>query len=336
MPPDKTGALARFGDLDVIELGPPAPVRRLVRAVLDTPDAGWSPDDGDKDEIAAFVTDLLVKQKGEMLSVYFGLRFDAATETLETLPELLDHYVPDLRHLAMFLLRLAIQVDWTSEEGCFHTVARELAEFYMVREGSTTGDCLPKELREYAAGAAAESDRGRRSHVGGCGQQPPGESASGAAAAEASGGGGEARDSGPSADGDGQAQVQGALDPSSCTKALDHAAEPRQDGQACSTAAAGKQSVEDNENVLPQSFSSSREGGEWRWCVQHVLFPAMRYLVLPPRVSPPPPLCPMTACARVCSSVKVPRWRLLASWRRLDAFWHRAQLTGRASAGVCE
>ena len=303
-------ALARFGDLDVIELGPPAPVRSLVRAVLDTPDAGWSPDDGDKDEIAAFVTDLLVKQKGEMLNVYFGLRFDAAAETLETLPELLDHYVPDLRHLAMFLLRLAIQVDWTSEEGCFRTVARELAEFYMVREGSTTRDCLPKELREYAAGAAAESDRGRRSHVGGSGQQPQAESASGDAAAGASGGG-EARDSGSSADGDGQGQVEGALDPSSSAKALDDASGPRQHGQAYSSAAAGKQSVEDNENVLAQNFSSSCEGGEWRWCVQHVLFPAMRYLVLPPRVSPPPPFCSMPA--RVSNNVKAPRWRLLAS-----------------------
>jgi len=83
------------------------PVRQLVRAVLDTPDAGWSPDDGDKDEISEFVTgtqftcftstkvqiltpeelraDLLVKQKGEMLHVYFGMRFDVASETLEVL-----------------------------------------------------------------------------------------------------------------------------------------------------------------------------------------------------------------------------------------------------------
>ena len=272
----------RFGDLDVIELRPPAPVRRLVRAVLDTPDAGWSPDDGDKDEIAEFVTDMLVKQKGEMLNVYFGLRFDAANEALETLPELLDHYVPNLKQLGMFLLRLAIQADWTSEESCFHTVAKELAEYYMVRPGATTGDCLPKELREYAAGAAVEGDRGRHSHVSGAGV------AAGAAGAEE-----EAEQMAEARDGvaaGGAAAAHDAGADGSSTRA--QASEQGADGHAQVALGAeggagenGKLGADDSEMALQEG---SPGGGEWRWCVQHVLFPAMRYLVLPPRVAAHP------------------------------------------------
>jgi hypothetical protein len=230
--------------------------------VLDTPDAGWSPEDGDKDEIAEFVTDLLVKQKGEMLSVYFGLRFDVSEGTLETLPELLDHYVPPLNLLPMFLLRLAIQVDWTSEERCFETIAMEFAEFYMVREGCTTADALPKELREFAAGAAAESDRGRTSQTqlsqmleassdvkaasGGDDDERRSDGDSGeAGAATSTSGGGAGR----------EAQAQGAPGRDSETAAQAHV----------------------------KASHIIEGGGEWRWCVQHVLFPAMRYLVLPPR-----------------------------------------------------
>lgn len=293
----------RFGDLDVIQLAPPAPVRKLVRAVLETPDAGWGPDDGDKDEIAGFVTDLLVKQKGEMLNVYFGLGFDAATETLKTLPELLDHYVPDLRHLAMFLLRLAIQVDWTSEEACFHDVSRELAEFYMVREGSTTGDCLAQDLREYAAGAAAEGDRGRRSQISESGQHRgvSGDSSAGDTVSLACGVGEEGTREASTA---GVGQGQGQPDPSSCAGALGPSAaelyedERAQGDVACSGAssagaAASKRRVEDS-GMMNALDRSACGGGEWRWCVQHVLFPAMRYLLLPPRVSPNP--SPLALC----------------------------------------
>jgi len=45
-----------------------------------------------------------------MLNTYFGLRFDLEAGTLTSIPELLDNYLPDMRLLPMFLLRLAIQV----------------------------------------------------------------------------------------------------------------------------------------------------------------------------------------------------------------------------------
>ena len=263
--------LRRFGDLDRIELMPPAPVSTLVRAVLDTPDAGWSPEDGDKDEIAEFVTDLLVKQKGEMLHAYFGMRFDPASGTLQTLPELLDHYVPNLKLLPMFLLRLAIQVDWTSEMRCFETIASELAEFYMVREGATTAECMAKELRAHAAGAVAARQRGA-SNAQACFPQLVG-----------------------GLEQDGEIQAWGAED---CEGA---SARPQGDGHIAISkkegdrecCAGGEQSgpMWEEDGTIGAKRKTTEEGmqagttgsGEWRWCVQHVLFPAMRYLVLPPR-----------------------------------------------------
>ena len=102
--------------MDRIALSPPAPVRALVRAVLDTRDAGWTPADGEKDEIADFVADMIAVKKGEMLACYFGLAFDAESKALTSVPELIDNYVPPMALLPMFLLRLAIEVDWTDEE----------------------------------------------------------------------------------------------------------------------------------------------------------------------------------------------------------------------------
>ncbi|KAJ1483237.1 hypothetical protein T484DRAFT_1801048 [Baffinella frigidus] len=91
-----------------------------------------------------------------MLNTYFGLRFDSAEGTLTSIPELLDNYLPDMRLLPMFLLRLAIQVDWSEEEKCFAGVATELAEWYMVRPGRAWADMIPSELREHAQHSAAE------------------------------------------------------------------------------------------------------------------------------------------------------------------------------------
>ncbi len=147
-------SLRRFGDHDRIAVDPPAPVRRLVRAVLESPQAGWTPEDGDKDEIADYVTDLLCKDKAEMLAQYFGLTFSEDNGTLTGVPELIDNYQPPMELLPMFMLRLAVAVDWNSEERCFDSVSRELAEFYMVRPGHTSG-ALREDLRRHVCTKAA-------------------------------------------------------------------------------------------------------------------------------------------------------------------------------------
>eukprot|EP00960_Hanusia_phi_P001732 49976-Hanusia_phi.AAC.2 len=211
-----------------IELNSPAPIRDLVRAVLDTPQSGWTPEDGDKEEIAEYVTDLLVRQKAEMLNVYFAMRFDEQNESICSLPELIDNLLPPMDLLPMFLLRLAIQVtivakwlwtdvvvikvDWTNEEKCFHTIAKELAEFYMVRPGRLSGR-LPPELQKHVAQGASTCERAEQS-------------------AEARG-------------------------------------QDEEDG-----AGRGREGEDEADKL---------RNAEWSWCMQHVMFPSIRFLLQPPK-----------------------------------------------------
>jgi len=262
--------LRRFGDLDRIALDPPAPVRRLVRAVLDAPESGWAEGDGDKDEIAAFVARLLLEDKAEMLDAYFGLRFARDAGTLEAVPELIDNYLPDRALLPMFLLRLAVQVDWSNEERCFQGVASELAEWYMVRPGRPWADMLPAELRAHAQHSAAEewgaekvaraADEGK-GVLGSEGVSP--------AAAEAA-----------ASSAHGMAQ-EGSDGPLACSRAPPADEGDGGEGGAGAGAAGGAEVAGGGGGGGGQAAGSA--GTEWRWCCQHVLFPAMRFAVQPPR-----------------------------------------------------
>ena len=187
----------------------------------------------------------------------------------------------------MFLLRLAIQADWGSEERCFDTIARELAEFYMVREGATTADALPKELREHAAGAAAESDRGRTSqsqsqsqlqsqsqqqHALQSERNDEPEDVSGVSEVGAAQ---HRAEEGEGKEGGATALMQEEDTAGSLGK------EEEEGGQKDSGVLKGE-CIQEGKGV-EATVESDAGGSEWRWCVQHVLFPAMRYLLLPPR-----------------------------------------------------
>ena len=49
---------------------------------------------------------------------------------LTALPELIPSYRPDPNQLPMFLLRLATDTDWKEEQGCFRTIACNIAMYY--------------------------------------------------------------------------------------------------------------------------------------------------------------------------------------------------------------
>ena len=61
--------------------------------------------------------------KAAMLSAYFGLDVDDKG-CLRSLPQLIESYTPDISHLPQFVLKLAREVDWESEQECFHGVAQ--------------------------------------------------------------------------------------------------------------------------------------------------------------------------------------------------------------------
>lgn len=41
-------------------------------------------------------------------------------------------FLPDLDGLPLYLLRLASEVDWSSEKECFHNLCHETARFYVL------------------------------------------------------------------------------------------------------------------------------------------------------------------------------------------------------------
>jgi len=125
--------IRQFKNFARIKLSSPAPIKKLVLLALETVEAEWNPEDGDKPSIAKFVEETLMS-KATMLRDYFAVDINEDGE-LECLPEILAHYTPPLAALPLFLLRLGLDVDWSSEEACFKTIAEEISSFYRIQPG---------------------------------------------------------------------------------------------------------------------------------------------------------------------------------------------------------
>jgi len=72
-------------------------------------------------------------QQADMLLDYFSIGIEAddrGKARLTGLPVLLEGYEPSPHGLALFLLRLATEVNWAEEKPCFHGVCRELGSYY--------------------------------------------------------------------------------------------------------------------------------------------------------------------------------------------------------------
>lgn len=98
----------KFGNFGYIELSEAAPIYELVLLALNSPESGWSPEDGSKEDLAKYATDLLMN-KAEMLLDYFSVEINKNGE-LTAVPLLLDNYIPNWNGLPMLLLRLATEV----------------------------------------------------------------------------------------------------------------------------------------------------------------------------------------------------------------------------------
>ena len=127
-----------------IWLSSPAPIAQLVDLGLANPASGYDKEsDGEPADVGAAVCRLLA-EKAEMLAEYLGLEIE--NDAILSLPQLVDAYVPPLNGLPLFVLRLASHVDWTAEEPCFESLAKELARLYRVaRLGPEEEEAPPDE-----------------------------------------------------------------------------------------------------------------------------------------------------------------------------------------------
>ncbi|XP_030061396.1 DNA mismatch repair protein Mlh1 [Microcaecilia unicolor] len=138
-----------FGNFGVLRLSEPAPLYDLAILALDSPESGWSEEDGPKEGLAEYIVQFLQK-KVEMLKDYFSLEIDEEGN-LTGLPLLIENYIPPLEGLPMFVLRLATEVNWDDETDCFRSFGKECALFYSIRkqyvlEDSDLSHCQNEEL----------------------------------------------------------------------------------------------------------------------------------------------------------------------------------------------
>lgn len=121
-----------FANFGVLRLSEPAPLFDLAMLALDSPESGWTEEDGPKEGLAEYIVEFL-KKKAEMLADYFSLEIDEEGN-LNGLPLLIDNYVPPLEGLPIFILRLATEVNWDEEKECFESLSKECAMFYSIRK----------------------------------------------------------------------------------------------------------------------------------------------------------------------------------------------------------
>lgn len=117
-----------FENYGVLQFSEPVSLSDLAMLGLETEEAGWSEEDGEKEELANSAKELLL-EKADMMSEYFSIIIDKKG-MLKSLPILLDKYLPSKAGMPLYVLRLATEVDWTGEQCCFDGICRETAKYY--------------------------------------------------------------------------------------------------------------------------------------------------------------------------------------------------------------
>ncbi|RKO85788.1 DNA mismatch repair protein [Blyttiomyces helicus] len=145
-------ALGGFSNFGCINLSIPGSIHELVIVALDAEDPEyWDKEDMmSKEKIAESVVDLLVSRR-VMLEEYFSFKVSEEGDLL-ALPVLLKGYMPNVSKLPRFLLRLKSEVSWETEQQCFETFCRELAEFYAVEAPIALPDAADESIDEEMAG----------------------------------------------------------------------------------------------------------------------------------------------------------------------------------------
>ncbi|XP_076241195.1 DNA mismatch repair ATPase Mlh1 isoform X2 [Calliopsis andreniformis] len=117
-----------FANFGVIKFSEAISLYDLAMLGLDTEEAGWTEEDGPKEELATSVKELLL-EKADMLKEYFSIVIDKKGN-LKSLPVLLEKYFPYEAGLPLYILRLATEVEWSTEQPCFRSICRETAKYY--------------------------------------------------------------------------------------------------------------------------------------------------------------------------------------------------------------
>jgi DNA mismatch repair protein MLH1 len=123
--------LTDFANYGTIRFNPPLSLEDLLKVAVEQEKkiAGDEGDELDWDEVVETVKEAIIG-KSALLQEYFSMEITDEGE-LCSIPLLIKGYTPSLAKLPQFLLRLGPHVNWNEEKGCFQTLLRELASFYV-------------------------------------------------------------------------------------------------------------------------------------------------------------------------------------------------------------
>ncbi|KAM5280434.1 DNA mismatch repair protein Mlh1 isoform 3-T3 [Ctenodactylus gundi] len=152
-----------FANFGVLRLSEPAPLFDLAMLALDSPESGWTEEDGPKEGLAEYIVEFL-KKKAEMLEDYFSLEIDEEGNLIG-LPLLIDNYVPPLEGLPIFILRLATEVNWDEEKECFESLSKECAMFYSIRKQYVSEESTLSSQQSEAPGSATNPWKWTVEHI---------------------------------------------------------------------------------------------------------------------------------------------------------------------------
>ncbi|MGH0145261.1 UNVERIFIED_CONTAM: hypothetical protein FKN15_004950 [Acipenser sinensis] len=141
----------------------PAPLYDLAMLALESPESGWTVEDGPQEGLAQYIVEFL-KKKSKMLYDYFSMEIDEEGN-LAGLPLLLDNYIPALEGLPMFILRLATEINWDDEKECFESFSWECSRFYSIRKQYILEDPGVLEQQTEALGSSGASWKWTVEHV---------------------------------------------------------------------------------------------------------------------------------------------------------------------------
>uniref|UniRef100_G1MHU6 DNA mismatch repair protein MLH1 n=1 Tax=Ailuropoda melanoleuca TaxID=9646 RepID=G1MHU6_AILME len=152
-----------FANFGVLRLSEPAPLFDLAMLALDSPESGWTEEDGPKEGLAEYIVEFL-KKKAEMLADYFSLEIDEEGNLIG-LPLLIDNYVPPLEGLPIFILRLATEVNWDEEKECFESLSKECAMFYSIRKQYISEESTLSGQQSEVSGSSAKPWKWTVEHI---------------------------------------------------------------------------------------------------------------------------------------------------------------------------
>lgn len=123
--------LTDFANYGAIRFNPPLPLHDLLKVAAEQErwNAGDEADELDWDDVVETVKSVLIS-RAALLQEYFSMEVTAEGE-LCSIPLLMKGYTPSMAKLPQFLLRLGPHVNWDEEKGCFQTLLREIASFYV-------------------------------------------------------------------------------------------------------------------------------------------------------------------------------------------------------------